>query len=73
MIVPKTLPVDGSVVTNLPGKQETKETQVQFLDLEDPLEEGMATYSSILAGKSHRGVHGVAKSQTQLKQMSTVQ
>ena len=50
-----------------------KETQVKFLDLEDPLEESMATYSSILAGKSHRGVHGVAKSQIQLKQMSTVQ
>ena len=46
---------------------------VRSLHLEDPLEEGMATYSSILAGKSHRGVHGVAKSQTQLKQMSTVQ
>ena len=29
--------------------QETKETWVQFLDQEDPLEEGMATYSSILA------------------------
>ena len=29
--------------------QETQETQVQFLDWEDPLEEGMATHSSILA------------------------
>ena len=26
-----------------------KETQVQFLGQEDPLEKGMATYSSILA------------------------
>ena len=26
-----------------------QETQVQFLDLEDPLEEEMATHSSILA------------------------
>ena len=26
-----------------------RETWVQFLDWEDPLEEGMATYSSILA------------------------
>ena len=29
--------------------QETKETQFQALGWEDPLEEGMATYSSILA------------------------
>ena len=27
------------------------ETQVQLLGLEDPLEEGMATHSSILAGE----------------------
>ena len=33
--------------------QETLETQVQSLGSEDPLEEEMATYSSILAGKSH--------------------
>jgi len=31
--------------------QETKETQVQSLSREDPLEEGMATHSSILAWK----------------------
>ena len=29
--------------------QETKETQAQSLGREDPLEEGMATHSSILA------------------------
>ena len=29
--------------------QEMQETQVQFLGREDPLEEGMATLSSILA------------------------
>ena len=29
--------------------QETQEMQVQFLGLEDPLEEEMATHSSILA------------------------
>jgi len=29
--------------------QETEETRVQFLGWEDPLEEGMATHSSILA------------------------
>ena len=31
--------------------QETEETQVQSLGREDPLEEGMATHSSILAWK----------------------
>ena len=49
------------------------ETPVRFLSWEDPLEEGMATHSSILAWKIpiDRGawqvtVHGVAKSWTQL-------
>ena len=53
--------------------QEMQETQVRFLGQEDPLEEEMATHSSILAWKASmdRGVwqaivHGVAKSQTQL-------
>ena len=36
-------------VKNLPAKQETKETQVQSLDWEDPLEKEKATHSSILA------------------------
>ena len=36
----------GSAVKNLPAMQET---QVQSLGWEDPLEEGMATHSSILA------------------------
>ena len=36
----------GSVVRNLPAKQETR---VQSLGQEDPLEKEMATYSSILA------------------------
>ena len=36
----------GSVVKNLPAKQET---QVQSLDWEDPLEKEMATHSSTLA------------------------
>ena len=31
--------------------QETQESQVQYLDLEDPLEEEMVTHSSILAWK----------------------
>ena len=36
----------GSVVKNPPA---TQETQVQSLGWEDPLEEGMATHSSVLA------------------------
>ena len=37
------------MVKNLPAMQET---QVQSLGWEDPLEKGMATHSSILAGES---------------------
>ena len=40
------LPLSGSVVKNLPAKQET---WVQSLSQEDPLEKGMANHSSILA------------------------
>ena len=39
----------GSVVKNLPVMQEPQETQLLSLHWEDLLEEGMATYSSILA------------------------
>ena len=49
--------------------QEMKETQVQSLGWEDPLEEDMATHSSILAWRIPRDrgawratVHGVAES-----------
>ena len=35
-------------IKNLPGMQETQETQVQSLGQEDLLEEEMATHSSIL-------------------------
>ena len=57
------------------GKESTavQETWVRSLDWEDPLEEAMATYSSILAWRipMDRGAwqatdHGVSKSQTQL-------
>jgi len=41
-------PTHGSVVKNLSAMQET---QIQFLDQEDPLEKEMATHSSILAWK----------------------
>ena len=60
------------MVKNLPAMQET---QVRSLSLgrEDPLEEDMATHSSILAWRipMDRGawwatVHGVVESQTQL-------
>ena len=51
--------------------------RVQSLGQEDPLEEEMATHSSILAWRIPMDreawramVHGVAKSQTQLKQHS---
>ena len=36
------------MVKNLPGMQETQEMQVQSLSWEDPLEEEMITYSSII-------------------------
>ena len=36
---------------NPPAMQETQETQVRSQGQEDSLEEGMATHSSILAGK----------------------
>ena len=58
------------MVKNLPAVQET---QVLSLGREDPLEEGMATLSSILAWRipMDRGawwatVHGVTESQAQL-------
>ena len=38
-------------VKNLPAMQEMPDTRVQSLRQEDPLEEGMATHSSILGGK----------------------
>ena len=58
----------AQMVKNLPAMQETC---VQSLGWEDPLEEGMATHSSVLAwriAKDRRAwwatVHGVTKSQT---------
>ena len=38
----------GPVVKNLPEMQEQQEMQIQSLGWEDPLEECMATHSSIL-------------------------
>ena len=45
---------DGSVGKNPPVMQETQETWVQALGQEDPLEEGMAIHSSILAWRIPR-------------------
>ena len=39
----------GSVINNPPTMEERQETQVQPMGSEDSLEEGMPTYSSILA------------------------
>ena len=41
----------GSAIKNWPAMQETQETWVQSLGQKDPLEEDMATHSSILWGK----------------------
>ena len=67
----------GSVVKNLPTVQEMQETLVQSQVQDDPLEEGMATHSSILAWEipwteKPGGLQsmGLRKSQTQLKQLS---
>ena len=58
------------MIKNQPAIQET---WVRFLGREDPLEEGMATHSSIVAwripmdrGAWQATVHGVAKSRTRL-------
>ena len=59
----------GSVVRICLRMQVMQETQVRSLDQEDPLEEGVATHSSIFPGESygqHKSslvatVHGVAK------------
>ena len=42
-----------SVVKSQPAVQEMQEIRVCSLSWEDPLEEGMATHSSILPGESH--------------------
>ena len=64
---------DGSAVKNPPAMQEKQETWVRSLGWKDPLEEAMATHSSILAWRIHGRrsleeplLHGVAKSWTGL-------
>jgi len=68
----------GSVVKNLPEIQETQEMWVQSLGWEDPLEKGMATYSSILVWENpmdkepwQATVHGIAKGGKWLELLST--
>ena len=58
-------------VKNLSAMQEMQETRVRSLGQEDPLEEGIATHSSILAwripmdrGNWRAAIHGVAESDT---------
>ena len=66
------------MVKNLPIRQELQETRLQSLGGKDPLAEGMATHSNILAWRipMDRGVwwttvRKFTKSQTQLKRLST--
>ena len=67
----------SSVLKNLSAMQEPHETWVWSLGGEDPLEEGTATHSSILAwrifmdrGAWQATVHRVTKNQTRLKRLS---
>ena len=64
----------AQMVNNPPAM---RETQVQSLGWEDPLEEGMATHSSILAWRipwteepGRVTVHGITQSRTRLNQLS---
>ena len=66
------------MVKNLLPVRETQETQVRSLGWEGPLEEGVATHSSVLAWRipwteepGGATVQNVTKSQTQSKQLST--
>ena len=68
----------GLAVKNLSAMQEPQETQIQSLGQEAPLQEGMATHSSILAWRipvSRRAwwamVHSISKSWTWLKWLRT--
>ena len=53
--------------------QETQEMRVQSLSGEAPLEEGMATHSSILAGVSHGQRNLVGYSPRGCKEMDTTE
>ena len=54
--------------------QEAQEMRVRYLGPEDPLEEDMVTHSSVVAmdrGARWAAVHGVTKSRTRLKRLSS--
>ena len=62
------------VVKDLPASAGDIEMRFQSLGKKDPLEKGMATYSSILVWRTpltEGAVNSVAKSQAWLKQLST--
>ena len=48
-IYPRSSELNSNLVKNLPAMQELQELQVESLGQKDPLEEGMATHSSIFA------------------------
>ena len=58
----------AQLVKNLPAMWET---WVRSLGWEDPLEKGKATHSSILENSTDCIVHGVSKSRTRLKRLSS--
>ena len=64
-------------VKNMPAMQETQEMKVRSQSWEDPLEEGMATFSSILAWRipcteDPGGLQSInLQSQPRLKRLST--
>ena len=66
----------GSAVQNLPAMQEMRGIWVRSLDGEDPLEEGRATHSSVLAWRipwteEPGGLQSMGlQSQTRVKQLS---
>ena len=63
---PSSLESSRSIAHLVKNPPTMRETLVQFLGWEDPLEKGKATYSSILAWRIPWTVHGVAKNKIRL-------
>ena len=67
----------GSAVENPPAVQEPQETHIRSLGREDPLEEGVATHTSVLVWRIPQteesgGLQSMgSQSQTWLKRLST--
>ena len=57
-------PLMAQRVKNLPAMQETQEIWVQFLGWEDPLEEGQAPHSSVLAWEIPQSLAGCSPNGT---------